>query len=474
MKDSVSAYLSILLEKIQEETGIDTTKIRYPRGLHRAIENLAKTGRIDKILNGNWKTDEMQEFIKYFSIPEGYFFRYKEQFAFLKRIILQRLIEIKTDGFSILSIGCGRGEELGSIAITVIESSDEETIKKIEIQGVDINKEFVESFYKQEYTKGSFRDYERNDEIKARYFEHTGRLRWRLKERVLKHIKVIHSNIVDKNSEVFKKTYDCIFFRNVAIYLEKSRLKEVFENLYNCLKIEGFLFLGHADIINEISTYYKPVPGYNFVYRKHNAHQGKMHNKLSKEQVSTQEFDKTSPDAEFKYRKENIDVAETDIREGILAFNAGKYNLAKEIFIKHKNNSFSNPYSLLGLAFIHYEKGDIKEAEEILHKIINEYPLTPEAYYLAGLISQNRKNDEDALMWFNKALFLNPELPQVRLANALIFFNLKKDEIAIKEIELASISLKEELNYKTFLPKGGIPSLRNFIEQLLDIQKTNF
>ena len=60
-----------------------------------------------------------------------------------------------------------------------------------------------------------------------------------------------------------------MFCRNVLIYFDEKGKKKVIDNLYQCLKPGGYLTIGHAETLHNISRGFKPLifPG-TIAYQK--------------------------------------------------------------------------------------------------------------------------------------------------------------------------------------------------------------
>ena len=60
--------------------------------------------------------------------------------------------------------------------------------------------------------------------------------------------------------------YDLIFCRNVMIYFDETSRRKLIENLCRSMKVDGYLFVGHTELLprnHELFEYVCPA-----VYRK--------------------------------------------------------------------------------------------------------------------------------------------------------------------------------------------------------------
>jgi len=66
-------------------------------------------------------------------------------------------------------------------------------------------------------------------------------------------------NLVDSNAYKRFRYMDIIFCRNVLIYFDEKAKKMVIDNLYESLKPGGFLTIGHAESLHNISRAFRPI-----------------------------------------------------------------------------------------------------------------------------------------------------------------------------------------------------------------------
>ena len=90
-----------------------------------------------------------------------------------------------------------------------------------------------------------------------------------LKENVKKYVKIDFMNLMDTNAYKMYKQMDFIFCRNVLIYFDEKMKKKVIDSLYESLKLRGYLTIGHAESLHNISRAFKPLifPG-TIAYQK--------------------------------------------------------------------------------------------------------------------------------------------------------------------------------------------------------------
>jgi chemotaxis protein methyltransferase CheR len=170
----------------------------------------------------------------------------------LSEEILPELKEIRKDKkrLRIWSAGCSTGEEPYTIAMLVLEKGYFHGWN-IEIFGSDINQRVLQVARSGIYRKNSFRTTEQY--FLNRYFKEENGL-FRISDNVKQHVSFTHLNLLDPFKVKLVGTMDVIFCRNVLIYFDHPSRKKVIEMFYERLVDGGYLLLGHAESLINIST----------------------------------------------------------------------------------------------------------------------------------------------------------------------------------------------------------------------------
>lgn len=186
------------------------------------------------------------------TVNETYFFRELNQLRTLSEEIFEELKETKRDTKSIRiwSAGCSTGEEPYTIAMLLNERTGFEDWD-IEIGGSDINQSVLQTARKGVYRKNSFRTTE-PFYIKKYFAEEEGA--YKISDRIKKFVNFSHLNLLDPFRTRFVGKMDVILCRNVLIYFDLASKKRVIENFYDRLNDGGYLLLGHAESLINIST----------------------------------------------------------------------------------------------------------------------------------------------------------------------------------------------------------------------------
>lgn len=219
---------------------------------------------------GGSKTEqEINTLFDLVTTNETSFFRNPPQLDAFK-IILQKnyLNGTKIDsGIKIWSAGCSTGEEPYTLAIMMLELFAQ-TGKAVPfmIYGTDISTKVLESARKAVFNNYSVRNTDKI--ILNKYFvEKSGQ--YLLKDPVKKCVSFDFLNLMESDSYRKYRQLDFIFCRNVLIYFDEKGKKKVIDNLYESLKPGGYLTIGHAESLHNISRGFKPLifPG-TIAYQK--------------------------------------------------------------------------------------------------------------------------------------------------------------------------------------------------------------
>lgn len=186
------------------------------------------------------------------------------------RIILQKAHFNGNGSISplrIWSAACSTGEEPYTLAIVILELM--ESMKRsipFTIYGTDISTKVIESARKAVFNAYSMRN--TDEAIRKKYFTEEGAM-CRLKENVKKYVKIDFMNLADSAAYRPYRQMDFVFCRNVLIYFDDKMKKHVIDHLYESLKPQGVLTIGHAESLHNISRAFKPMvfPG-TIAYQK--------------------------------------------------------------------------------------------------------------------------------------------------------------------------------------------------------------
>lgn len=199
--------------------------------------------------------EELSAIMDILTVNETYFFREQNQLRAFSEEILEELKVTLRDRkiLRIWSAGCSTGEEPYTITMLVNEK-DSLNGWNIEVHGSDINQRVLQTARKGTYTKNSFRTTE--PYFLRKYFSEDNGA-FTIDDRIKKHVNFSYLNLLDPVKTRFMGKMDIIFCRNVLIYFDNESRRRVIENFYDRLVDGGYLLLGHAESLINISTAFK-------------------------------------------------------------------------------------------------------------------------------------------------------------------------------------------------------------------------
>ncbi len=227
------------------------------------------SGRIEKLQMRDFKEyyyflrynkgsgEELNSIIDILTTNETYFFRESQQLKAFSEEILPEIKDNKRKKgektLRIWSAGCSTGEEPHTIAILIIES-EKFADWDVKIFANDISSRALNTARDGVYKKSSFRT--TNKFYIDKYFrEEDGKLK--VIDKVRDFVNFSHLNLMDKCRISLLGTMDVIFCRNVIIYFGHEARKNLIESFHGKTEDGGYLLLGHAESLINISTAFK-------------------------------------------------------------------------------------------------------------------------------------------------------------------------------------------------------------------------
>ncbi len=195
--------------------------------------------------------EEMERLLAVLTVNTTRFFRNREMFEALEGEIFTRLVARRKEAGPLrcLSVGCSSGEEPYSLALLFLDRHRRVASRPgVEIKAVDVDADAVA-----EAREGVFsgkRLEEMNAELADRYFRKTRDGRWRLAEEVKKLVSFEVRDVLGGRTQwMGKAAWDLVMCRNVLIYLERDRQRELLSGLRRALKENGLLVIGKAEVL---------------------------------------------------------------------------------------------------------------------------------------------------------------------------------------------------------------------------------
>jgi len=204
-----------------------------------------------QFLSKNPRDPEMFNMLDAITTNKTSFFREPHHFDFLNKTVLPKLLKEKKksrDGvFRIWSAACSTGEEVYSIAITLLEFFENHSGYKIQVLGTDLSIQALNIAIRGIYEKSRITDI--SMDLFRKYFLR-GENKWRrfymVKPELSKIVCFKRVNLVYDDFS-FPFSFDIIFCRNVMIYFDQNTREKLIEKCHSILNPGRYLFIGHSE-----------------------------------------------------------------------------------------------------------------------------------------------------------------------------------------------------------------------------------
>ena len=194
---------------------------------------------------------------------ETSFFRDMNQLEVFESFVLPQIVkEVEKAGYKklrIWSAPCSTGEEPYTLAMLLLSKFPgiQGAGWDIEIHGSDISECVLNSARRGEYNDYSMRNVP--PLYLDRYFTKNGNGKYGVKPEVKGMVRLSNINLFDNLRLRMFRGMNIVFCRNVLIYFDEAAKKRVIANIYDCLLPGGYLFIGHAESLFNISRAFKLV-----------------------------------------------------------------------------------------------------------------------------------------------------------------------------------------------------------------------
>jgi chemotaxis protein methyltransferase CheR len=219
--------------------------------------------------------EEMAKLLENLTVNETSFFRHKPQLDLFQKQVLEEVLQHKSArreyAIRIWSAGCSTGQEAYTLAMLAADALAyyylrhplplETTIPKplvpppwrIEILASDINYAVLRTGLDGTYSEHQMETVDYG--YRLRYFDKTGE-RYAVK-RPLK--EMVHFDFHNLKTEYLPRHNDVIFCRNVMMYFDEAEQKRLIEKFHRCLNPVGYLFVGHAESLLNLTSKFQMV-----------------------------------------------------------------------------------------------------------------------------------------------------------------------------------------------------------------------
>jgi chemotaxis protein methyltransferase WspC len=185
---------------------------------------------------------ELQELIEAVIVAETWFFRDREAFAALARLVPTAWYDLARAPVRIASLPCATGEEPYSIAMALLEGGFAPA--RLDIRGIDISERALSRARHGVYGRNSFRGGDLS--FRERWFS-LGSDGYLISDAVRGCVRFDQANLFDPGFPLRSGSCDIVFCRNLLIYFDGPTQTRAVAMLAKLLTPDGVLFVGPSE-----------------------------------------------------------------------------------------------------------------------------------------------------------------------------------------------------------------------------------
>jgi len=448
-----------------------------------AARRLDAARYLDALQNELHDDEELRALAAELTVGETYFFRHSEQFNALCEVVLPERAAAKPRGgtLRLLSVGCASGEEPYTLAILLQERGYDARFK-VEITALDLNPESLHKARRGSYSAWSLR--ETPPDVRARWFEAVDQ-KFRIVPAAREAVQFYEHNLAKGSSELLSRgSYDVVFCRNVLMYFTPEHAAAIVQRLARALLPGGFLFLGHAETLRELSQSFHLHHTHNtFYYQRKDvlptsddgvpravaAHAAPVATASGSEwvgdwleavQASSERIRKLS-DAQPERTPPGPPAAltallgRTDLRRPLELLQTERFSEALASLPQSPAAIAADPTALLLRAALLTHQGDLAPAEAACRQLLELDQLNAGAHYLLALCCERREDLSVAAEHARTAVYLDAGFAMPHLHLGLMARRRRDTEAARRELGQALWLLEREEPARLLLFGGG-------------------
>jgi chemotaxis protein methyltransferase CheR len=344
---------------------------------------------------------EWAHLIPLVTIKESYFFRAPQQWEVIRKQILPELLQARGQRqIRIWSAACARGEEPATLAMILAE---EKSLNPLSwsILATDVDEEALAGARLGLY--GDRAVGQVPPDLLDRYFNRRGKL-YELSAELRSRITYQHLNLAHPPFEISSPEIDLVLLRNVLIYFRRPLQRRVVQQVGQHLARDGYLFLGASETLWQVQEELEPIDlGSCFCYRhrRETAAPAPAPPKRLRPPVLHEPVRSHEPKIELKI----VPSRQAPIAEP-------KAPVPQPLSVQER----------LLEAARHLAGNRVEEAGRSIEQVLAVDPSEPAAHALEGFLHDITGRTDDAVASYRAALYLDPELYQVRvlLADCLL------------------------------------------------------
>lgn len=315
---------------------------------------------------------EWNHLVETMVVTETWFFREKQPFAAMIRLVVEQWLPAHATGvLRLLSVPCSSGEEPYSMAMALMDAGV--PAARFTIDAVDISARALAFARRAVYGKNSFRGADLD--FRARHFRPVPS-GYALNPAVKRQVRFWRGNLLHEDCLAELAVYDLIFCRNLLIYFDRPTQDKTLAKLRGLLTVGGALFTAPAEMPLALDNGFQALNlPFGFACRKAGATAGRPpESRASKAARTAGACDQLTPDGA---------PAEANGRPG------------------HSPSGLDAARQLA-------DAGHLAEAAQLCECHLRTHGVSAEAFYVLGLVRDAAGADAQAGEFYRKALYLEP------------------------------------------------------------------
>lgn len=348
---------------------------------------------------------ERQALLDEVTIPETHFFRNPPQIRALRKYVLPELLRQAAAGkkLRVWSAGCSTGEEAYTIAILIRELLPLSADWDVKVLATDVSTRALTGGRNAHYGERAFVMTDPLD-LSRWFVMDTATGSWVVRDEVRELVEFSHHNLVNDPPPFDEGQVDLILCRNVTIYFDRETTRRLMKRLHTRLRDGGYLFLGHAETLWQISDDFSLVSlGDAFVYRRHDGERegeerrAVLPNRRTEIEPRPTRADRRRNDTDRRgHPAEQVEIPKLPrlVTPAIPPVPVPPIPPTRD------------PLDAVRSALV---DGRYDEAADVAAEVVAATPLWPQAHYLQGVALTNLGRDADALIVLRKTVYLDPE-----------------------------------------------------------------
>ena len=423
--------------RLRETIGLDAASVgagMVQRAVRHRMRSLGLKRPDDYLRFLDRSRAEWEELVESVVVTETWFFRDPEPVAAFARLVREDWLPArKPTPLRLLSMPCSSGEEPFSLAMALLDAGA--SADQFEIEAVDISTRALVRARRGVYGRNSFRG--KDLAFRNRYFQSSPE-GFVLDPAVRRRVHFYQGNFLTDTFLTSLGSYDCIFCRNLLIYLDPLMRRKALEKLERLMAPGGLLVVGSVEqpLVVERGLVAAGLP-MAFARRKsgHGARRPRSRTlsqatggapnllRVRQSPPGTRRSRRLPPSSPSKVSSTNPSLAAAPLTP--LQGDSVPFGPAEGSVVTRReppNRETPSPRIHLDSVRQLADAGRLQEAAEICQAYLRENRTSAQAYYLLGRV-RDASGQPGAKDCYRRALYLDPYHHESMLRMAILLQN---------------------------------------------------